>query len=108
TAVFPGRGMGFRDARSRGIQPMDATPTAADVIRKVLLLSLFGFLALLLAGPVIAIASVLLSVILSLAAVLLPFFLVGVLICLPFQGLILGRRIQWGRIGTSAKVLFGG
>jgi hypothetical protein len=87
---------------------MESTLTAGDVLRKILFLTLFGFLALILAGPVIAVFSVVLSLILSLIAVLLPFFLFGLILWLPFQSLVLGQKVEWNKVGASAKALVGG
>lgn len=87
---------------------MDSQPTAADVLRKVLFLALFGFLAVILAGPVIAVCSVLLSVLLTAGLVLLPFVLIGFVVWLPFQALVLGRRIEWRRVGASVQALYTG
>jgi hypothetical protein len=87
---------------------MESTVTAGNVLRKVLFLTLFGFLALILAGPVIAVFSVVLSLILSLLAVMLPFFLFGLILWLPFQAFVLGQKVEWDKIGASAKALVSG
>src|SRR5437899_777003 len=87
---------------------MESPQTAADVVRKVLFLAFFGFLALILAGPVLAVVSVFVSLILSAVAIVLPFALIGLLVWLPFQALVLGRHIQWHRIGQAGGVLFRG
>jgi len=87
---------------------MESTLTAGDVLRKVLFLTMFGFLALILAGPVIAVFSVILSLILSMIAVMLPFFLFGLILWLPFQAFVLGQKVEWDKIGASGKALFGG
>jgi hypothetical protein len=87
---------------------MESPQTAADVIRKLLFLALFGFLAVILAGPVLAILSILASLIISVVAIVLPFALIGLLVWLPFQALVLGRQIHWHKIGQAGGVLFRG
>jgi hypothetical protein len=87
---------------------MESPQTAADVLRKVLFLALFGFLAVMLAGPVLALVSIFISLILSVVAVVLPFALIGLLLWLPFQALVLGRKIDWHKIGRAGGVFFRG
>src|SRR5438128_2435762 len=87
---------------------MESPQTATGVVRKVLFLALLGFLALILAGPVLAILSLCVSLIVSVVVVVLPFALLGLLFWLPFQALILGRKIQWQSIGHAGQVFFGG
>jgi hypothetical protein len=62
--------------------------TPAEVIRKVGLLALIGFGAVVMSGPILA----LLSVALSFALVLLPFVAVGLLVWLPFRFLWRGKE----------------
>jgi hypothetical protein len=83
---------------------MDSTPTAASALHKLFMLALFGFLAVILAGPVIGLVSVVLSVLL----LMLPFAFIGLLLWLPFQALIMGRRIDWGRFGANVRAVAGG
>lgn len=83
---------------------MNSTPTIANALQKLLLLALFGFLAVVLAGPVIA----LMFVVLSLLLVMVPFALVGMLLWLPFQAAVLGWRIDWDRVGAAMKAVAGG
>jgi hypothetical protein len=62
--------------------------TPAEVIRKIGLLALIGFGAVVMSGPILA----LLSVALSFALVLLPFVAVGLLVWLPFRFLWRGKE----------------
>ena len=67
---------------------MNNLQTPAEVIRKVGLLALIGFGAVVMSGPILA----LLSVALSFALVLLPFVAVGLLVWLPFRFLWRGKE----------------
>src|SRR5713101_5481319 len=72
---------------------------AAEVLRKVFIFTLVGFLVVVLAGPL-----------LTVLGVLLPFALVGFLVWLPFQGFRLWRQGGWPSIrhafGRAVRTVF--
>jgi hypothetical protein len=61
------------------------------MLRKLCLLSLFGFLAITLAGPVLAVLAIIVS-----------FALIGFLFSLPLIALCAGKRAGWKRIQAHA------
>src|SRR5260370_26963437 len=63
---------------------MKNVETAGQILRKVFIFNLVGFLVVVLSGPV-----------LTLLGVLLPFALVGFLVWIPFQGIRIWRRGGW-------------
>ena len=70
---------------------MESLHSTADVLRKVALLTLVGFLVVLLIGPV-----------LTLLGVILPFALVGLLVWLPFRVFVQGKEINWSGLPEAA------
>jgi hypothetical protein len=62
---------------------------STDVMRKIAVLALVGFGAIVLSGPILAI----LSIVLSLGTVVLGFALVGFMIWLPFRILVAGQQV---------------
>ena len=77
------------DLSWRGI--MESLHTTVDIVRKVALLTLVGFLVVFLIGPVI-----------TLIGVVLPFALVGLLVWLPFRLFIQRRPINWSGLPEKA------
>lgn len=67
---------------------MYETHAPGHVVRKILLLSMIGFLVVMLSGPILAV----LSVVLSLGGVLAGFALVGFLVWLPVRMVLVGRE----------------
>jgi hypothetical protein len=63
---------------------MESLYSTADMVRKLGLLTLLGFLIVFLIGPV-----------LTLLGVILPFALVGFLVWLPFRVFIQKREVNW-------------
>ena len=63
---------------------MESLYSTADIVRKVGLLTLLGFLIVFLIGPV-----------LTLLGVILPFALVGFLVWLPFRLFVQKREVNW-------------
>jgi hypothetical protein len=70
---------------------MESLRSTVDIVRKVALLTLVGFLVVFLIGPVI-----------TLIGVVLPFALVGLLVWLPFRVFIQRRRINWSGLPEKA------
>jgi hypothetical protein len=68
--------------------------TAGYLFRKLVFLTFLGFAVMVLFGPIVAIASV-----------ILPFALVGFLVWIPFQLFALRRPVDWDRIGVRARAL---
>src|SRR5262249_54610298 len=66
-----------------------------DVIRKVAIWTLVGFLVIVLFGPI-----------LTLIGVLLPFALVGFLVWLVIRGIMLGPQAAGRAIGRTARTVF--
>jgi hypothetical protein len=74
---------------------MERVQEAVPIIRKAALITLIGFLVIMLAGPV-----------LSLLGVLLPFALVGLLVWIPFRLFVIGRQGGWTAVRqTTGRVL---
>jgi hypothetical protein len=65
---------------------------AANVFRKLTLITLVGFLVVVLSGPA-----------LTLLGVLLPFALVGLLVWIPFRALMLARQGGWSAVRAGAR-----
>ena len=86
-------------------------------IGKIGYFALIGFLAILLAGPVIGILSALVSLFLAIFSVaitvfvvILPFAMIGFLVLAPIEAVRTGRPIEWRRlreicVGLWAKTL---
>jgi hypothetical protein len=70
---------------------MESLHTTADILRKVALLTLLGFLIVFLIGPV-----------LTLVGIILPFALVGLLVWVPFRLFIQKREVNWSRLPKKA------
>src|SRR5437660_7669120 len=70
---------------------MESLQSTADIVRKIALFTVVGFLAVFLIGPV-----------LTLVGVILPFALVGFLIWLPFRLLVQRREIHWRGLPEQA------
>jgi hypothetical protein len=70
---------------------MERLHSTADMVRKVALLTLLGFLAVFLIGPV-----------LTVLGVMLPFALVGLLVWLPFRLFVQRREINWSGLPEKA------
>jgi hypothetical protein len=66
---------------------MERLQGAGPILRKAAIITLIGFLAITLAGPV-----------LSLVGVLLPFTLVGLLVWIPYRLFIIGKQGGWSAI----------
>ena len=84
-------------------------------IGKVCYFALIGFLALLLAGPVLGLLSVLFSIIVAIFSaalvafvVILPFAILGFVIVAPIKALSTGRPVQWSRLGNLCQKLWRG
>jgi len=72
-------------------------------IRHVLFLALLGLGVVLLSGPVIALASIILSVVLTLGLLVLVFALIGFLVWAPAYFLYAGRAAAGERIGAMGR-----
>jgi hypothetical protein len=70
---------------------MESLHSTADIIRKVTLFTVIGFLVVFLIGPV-----------LTVLGVILPFALVGFFVWLPFRVLIQKREINWSGLPEKA------
>ena len=70
---------------------MESLHSTADMIRKVALFTLVGFLAVFLIGPI-----------LTVLGLVLPFALVGFLVWLPFRLLVQKREINWSGLPQKA------
>src|SRR6516165_1167826 len=70
--------------RCLGGVAMNKVESAGQILRKVIIFTLVGFLVVVLSGPL-----------LTVLGVLLPFALVGFLVWLPFQGFRLWRQGGW-------------
>jgi hypothetical protein len=66
---------------------MERLEGAVPILKKAAIITLIGFLAITLAGPVI-----------SLVGVLLPFAVVGLLVWIPFRLFVIGREGGWAAI----------
>jgi len=70
---------------------MESLQSTGDIVRKVALLTLVGFLVVFLIGPV-----------LTLLGVILPFALVGFLVWLPFRLFVQRRQVNWSGLPEKA------
>jgi len=84
-------------------------------IGKIGYFALIGLLAILLAGPVLGLLSLLLSIVLAVFSValtvfvvILPFAILGFVIVAPIQALRSGKPIEWNRLGAICKNLWRG
>ncbi len=83
------------------------------VLGKIGYFAAIGFLAILLAGPVLGLLSVVLSIALAIFSaaltvfiVILPFVIVGFVIMAPIEGALTGRPVQWSRLGDMCRGLW--
>jgi hypothetical protein len=76
-------------------------PPAVGFVRQVALLALLGFAVVTLSGPLVAVA----SVVLSLAVGILAFALVGFLIVAVFRALYRGQRAAWEGLCQAGQSL---
>jgi hypothetical protein len=74
-------------------------------VRHVLFLALLGLAVVFLSGPVIALASIVLSVVLTLGVLVLVFALIGLLVWAPAYFLYAGREAAGERIGAMGRSL---
>ena len=74
-------------------------------LRHLLFLALLGLGVVFLAGPVIAVASVILSVVLTIGALLLVFAAIGFLVWVPAYYFYAGREAAGERIGAMRRSL---
>ncbi|HEV2945817.1 MAG TPA: hypothetical protein VGX70_00480 [Gemmataceae bacterium] len=84
-------------------------------IAKIGYFALIGLLAILLAGPVLGLLSILLSIVLAIFSialtifvVILPFAVLGFVIMAPIQAATSGRPVEWRRLGVMCKNLWRG
>jgi hypothetical protein len=70
---------------------MESLHSTANLVRKVALLTLVGFLVVFLIGPV-----------LTVLGVILPFALVGFLVWLPFRLFVQRRQVDWSGLPEKA------
>ena len=70
---------------------MERLQSTAEIVRKVALLTVIGFLVVFLVGPV-----------LTLLGVILPFALVGLLVWLPFRLFVQRKEINWSSLPKKA------
>jgi hypothetical protein len=91
-------------------QTMRNSHCPSHILGKLFYFALIGFIVLLLAGPVIALLSVALSMalaILSFAiavlAILLPFAVLGFLIWAPLQAAFSDKPVEWRKLGRMCK-----
>jgi len=84
-------------------------------IGKIAYFALIGLLAILLAGPVLGLLSLLLSIVLAVFSialtvfvVILPFAVLGFVIMAPIQAARSGKPIEWNRLGVMCKNLWRG
>jgi hypothetical protein len=84
-------------------------------IGKIAYFALIGLLAILLAGPVLGLLSLLLSIVLAVFSialtvfvVILPFAVLGFMIMAPIQAVRSGKPIEWNRLGVICRNLWRG
>ena len=76
---------------------MEKLQDAGHIVRKVALMTLIGFLAVILSGPIIAVLGV-----------LLPFAVVGFLVWVPFRLLVVAKHGGWPAVrDTTRKAIRG-
>lgn len=86
---------------------MPSVPHTATGLRHILFLALLGFAVLFLSGPVIAVASIVLSVVLALGVIVLVFALIGFVVWAPLYIAVAGREAASEKIGTLGRALGG-
>jgi hypothetical protein len=74
-------------------------------LRHILFLALLGFAALVLSGPIIAVASIVLSVVLTLGVVVLTFALIGFAVWAPLYIAYAGREAASEKMGSMGRAL---
>ncbi len=82
-------------------------------IGRIFYFALIGFLAILLAGPVLGLLSLLLSIFLTIFSValtvfvvILPFAVLGFVIAAPIKAVTTGRPVEWNRLGAMCHQLW--
>ena len=85
----------------------------SHILGRLFYFALIGFIVLLLAGPVIAILSVALSMALAILSfaiavlgILLPFAVLGFLIWAPLQAAFSDKPVEWRKLGRMCKGIF--
>lgn len=78
-------------------------PPAVRALRTFGALVLIGFLTLLLAGPLLGLLTLLVSLSVALTSMFLPFALVGLLVWVPYQLLTQGGEKTWQRTRDMAR-----
>jgi hypothetical protein len=80
---------------------------------KLFYFALIGFIVILLAAPVLAVLSVVLSMVLAILSfalaalvIVLPFAVLGFLVWAPLQAAFSGRPIEWRQLGRICKGIF--
>jgi hypothetical protein len=71
---------------------MEKLQGTVPILRKAAIITLVGFLAITLAGPL-----------LTIAGVLLPFAVVGLLVWIPFRGIMMWKQGGWPAVGETVK-----
>ena len=71
---------------------MEKLQGTVPILRKAAIITLVGFLAITLAGPL-----------LTIAGVLLPFAVVGLLVWIPFRGIMMWKQGGWSAVGDTVK-----
>jgi hypothetical protein len=75
---------------------MEKLEGAVPIIRKIAIITLVGFLVMVLAGPA-----------LTVAGILLPFAVVGLLVWIPFKGFMLWKQGGWEAVQHATRKGFG-
>jgi hypothetical protein len=84
---------------------MPSVPHATTGLRQILLLALLGFGVLFLSGPIIAVASVVLSLVLAAAAIVLTFALIGFVVWAPIYFVYAGHEAASEKIGNMGRAV---
>src|SRR5262249_2786665 len=85
--------LGVNRSICAGVSAMDQVKmSATTVIRKLVLFSLFGFVVVMVSGPVLALLSV-----------VLPFALVGFLVWGLFALVFQGKQLDWRQLGANVR-----
>jgi hypothetical protein len=74
-------------------------------LRHILFLAMLGIGVVFLAGPVIAVASIVLSLVLTVGVIVIAFALVGFLVWAPFYVLYAGREAASEKIGNMGRAI---
>jgi hypothetical protein len=84
-----------------------SAPHSAAGLRHILFLALLGFSVLVLSGPIIAVASIVLSLVLTASIVVLTFALIGFVVWAPIYFVYAGREAASEKIGNMGRALGG-